>query len=250
MKPSLGIASRPGREIRLGVRVNPLAAALRRSGLLDEEDMEFLRALPYREASFRPGQMVLDGGLRTRRILIVAAGLAAVQTEFPNGTRQITDLLVAGDVHGLSGVLGQAMDHSVSAITPVHCVTLAADDLAGVLASRPRIYGALFWAQARRERVLRDHIRIVGGRTARKRVTQLLCCLQERREEFCSGANLPFRLEFNHTIIADAVGLTPVHVGRILRKLSDERLVRMGRGRIDVIDGPRLKTTADFAGIH
>lgn len=248
--PSLGAGCGPRRDIRLPILANPLAGALERSRLLGEADMEALRALPYKEASFLPGQVVLDTSTHGNRILVVAGGVAAIQADFPDGSRQITDLLVAGDVHGLGGVLGYPLGHCVEAVTPLRGVTLDAADLTAVLTARPRIYGALFWASLRRERVLRDHVRIVGRRTARKRVTHLICCLQERVRENGLGTDLPFTLKFTQSVLADAIGLTPIHVGRVLRKLSNERLVRMGRGEISILNGLDLKIVADFTGIH
>lgn len=226
-------------------RSNPIAAILERSQLLSPDELQALRALPFKKATFEAGQIIQDVADQTSRLLLVLDGIAAVQTDFPDGSRQITDTLVPGDLHGLGGVLNLPPDHAVASITQLSVAIVDPAGLASLLAARPHIYAALFWASQRRERILREHVQIVGGRTARKRVAHLLCCLQARRQNGDPEAEA-FRLNVTHSVLADAIGTTTVHVGRVLRELSRERLLRIGRCGVTVVNPRRLRSVAEF----
>ncbi|WP_447406421.1 hypothetical protein, partial [Clostridium perfringens] len=79
------------------------------------------------------------------------------------------------------GLVDLPPDHAVASVTQLTVAIIEPSSVASLLGARPRLYAALFWASQRREKILREHVQIVGGRTARKRVAHLLCCLQTRR---------------------------------------------------------------------
>lgn len=230
-------------------RTNPIAATLERSRLLDPEELHALRQIPYRKVTFEAGQLVQDAVDRTGQLLLILDGLAAVQTDFSDGSRQITDTLAPGDLYGLGGLLGLDADHAVASITRLSVVAIDPASLASLLAARPHIYAALLWASQRRERILREHVRIVGRRNARKRLAHLLSCLQARHLERDPKAET-YTLAVTHSVLADAIGMTTVHVGRVLRGLSRERLIRNSRCGVAVINAQRLRSVAEFHGIH
>lgn len=239
----------PGQGYRLRDRTNPIATTLERSRLLDAEELSALRQIPYKKVTFEAAQLVQDALDRAGQILLVLDGLAAVQTDFSDGSRQITDTLAPGDLYGLGGLLGLDPDHAVASITRLSIAVIDPASLAPLLAARPRLYAALLWASQRRERILREHVRIVGRRNARKRLAHLLCCLHARHLERDPTAET-YTLAVTHSVLADAIGMTTVHVGRVLRGLTRERLIRNGRCGVAVINAQRLRSVAEFHGIH
>src|ERR1700754_3939297 len=108
------------------------------------------------------------------------------------------------------------MDHSIATITPVRIASIARIDLLEVFAERPRISAALWWSSLQEEAILRERIVSLGRRDARGRIAYLLCELLWRHAAVGLTNGGKFSLPLTQTELGDTLGLTPVHVNRIL----------------------------------
>jgi CRP-like cAMP-binding protein len=94
--------------------------------------------------------------------------------------------------------------------------------------------------------VFREWVLNVGRRDAKCRVAHMLCEFAARGAKAGLGPPERFELPMTQTDIADATGLTPVHVNRMLRRLRDEGLIAQDRREVRIVDWGRLREVADF----
>lgn len=236
-----------GHPIRRRSGDNPIGSCLGQSDLLEDADLLDLQAIPYREVVYRPGGVVHALGAPSNQVFLVLKGVGTVYHDLLNGSRQVIDLLVPGDIHGMEVLLGNRLAHSVSAGTVLCLAVVERGALAEILDSHPRVMASLFWASLRREQVLRGHIMAIGKRNAKTRLAHFLCVMQARQARFdTTGGHCP-RINLTQCILADAIGLTSVHVGRVLRQISCDRLIRLERGMVVILDLPRLREIAEYA---
>ena len=159
--------------------------------------------------------------------------------------RRVLNALVVdedpGDVCDPNLLLRRSMDHSIASVTPVRVAALSRDGLTKTFATRPRISGALWWSSMQEESVLRERVVSLGRRDARSRVAFLLCELHWRHALIGLAEEEGFQLSLTQAELGDTLGLTSVHVNRVLREFCDSGLITTE---------PRLLRMTDLAGLQ
>jgi CRP-like cAMP-binding protein len=152
-----------------------------------------------------------------------------------DGRRQILSFLLPGDCLNMSTVFVDRIGYSVKTLTAISLCVFNADDLFDVICASPvvtRRAGAhCAKAHAEAEELILD----LGRRMAFDRVRHLIGGLVKRlKARGFIGPVYPLPLTQLH--IADATGLTPVHVGRILGEMRQSKLLELQRGRLTLHD--------------
>ncbi|WP_170300673.1 Crp/Fnr family transcriptional regulator [Rhodoplanes serenus] len=181
------------------------------------------------------------------------AGWACRLRLLADGRRQIFDFLLPGDLVGHPGLLdGPSLAGACAASS---AVTLTAVSLAGTgclfeMVREPERFPGLAraWAaaQARQEAYLLNHVVRLGRQSAYERLAHLLVELGHRLDEigYPLGTFVPMPL--TQETLADALGLSVVHVNRTLQQLRRERLIELKAASLRLIDPPALAAIADF----
>ncbi len=78
----------------------------------------------------------------------------------------------------------------------------------------------------------------------------MLCEFAKRRESAGLGSPESFELPMSQEQIADATGLTPVHVNRMLHALSDDGIIARDKRNVDILDWKRMRRVADFDAMY
>lgn len=179
------------------------------------------------------------------------SGLACRYQMLEDGTRQITDFLVPGDLYSGYGVLP---DGSISSLSQCNVAYVTRDRFAQIMERHPRIARAMWRLALAEAAVLREWTANIGGRPADKRVAHLLCELCVRLGEgeppFSNSSGNSYVLPLSQVDLADATALSPVHINRVLGRLRDRRLVGLQRRSITVKDVKRLMAFAQFNGAY
>jgi CRP-like cAMP-binding protein len=173
-------------------------------------------------------------------------GWAARYKFVDDGSRQITAFLLPGDFCDMHVAILGEMDHSILAITDARVALVPHDVLEELRRQRPELGRALWWATLVDEAVLRDWIVNIGRRHADKRIAHLFCELHARLKLVGLVESDQFDLPLTQEVIADALGLTPVHVNRMLQNLRAEGMIALKRGELTIIDIAGLRTFAGF----
>lgn len=225
---------------------NPLIAKLSRVMTLSPDDHTALQAMCQDVRQVGARRDIIRDGDRPDRVHLILNGWACRYKILKNGKRQITALLLPGDFCDLHVGMLDRMDHAIGAITATTFAYVDRTQLDELTRSRPEILRALWWATLVDEGVLRSWIVNLGARTARERVAHLICELRERMCNIDLEVAGQFAMPLTQTDLAEALGLTPVHINRVVRQLLNEGVVEVRKGHVTVLDLAALTQIADF----
>ncbi|MGI4792755.1 MAG: Crp/Fnr family transcriptional regulator [Janthinobacterium lividum] len=214
---------------------------------LSDVDRHALDGLLVSEERFAADTDIIAEGETPRSVFLLQAGIAVRYRNLPDGRRQIMTFLIPGDLCNPHMFLLKTMDHSIGTLTDVRIAALSHDGLMGVFATRPRVSAALWWSALQEEAMLRERIVSLGRRDARGRVAYLLCELLWRYGAMGLAKKEMYRFPLTQTELGDALGLTPVHVNRVLKDFREQRLIAMEHRVLKVLDIEGLQAVADFS---
>ncbi|WP_375393897.1 Crp/Fnr family transcriptional regulator [uncultured Sphingomonas sp.] len=189
--------------------------------------------------------LILEGDL-PGPVFVVLSGWACRYKILPGGSRQIISFLMPGDFCDMHVAVLAEMDHSIATLTGAQVVTIAGSKMEALPDERPDLVRAFWWTQLVDEGVLRATIVSMGRRTSLERVAHLLCELCFRMRNIGIATDKSFVMPFTQIVLADAVGLTPVHVNRVVRKLRSLGALDLGVGTLIVADIMLLAQIAGF----
>jgi len=227
--------------------LNPLTRKLSLYAQLSESDRRVLDSLLHRDEHFPADVDIIAEGMPPRSVFVMKEGMAVRYRNLPDGSRQIMTFLIPGDLCDAHVFLLKTMDHSLATITPVHIAPISREDILDLFVQRPRISAALWWSSLQEESMLRERIVSLGRRDARGRVAYMLCELLWRHAAIGLTNGDVFRLPLTQTELADTLGLTPVHVNRILKEFREHRLIAIEHKMLHLIDIPGLQDIAGFS---
>lgn len=141
----------------------------------------------------------------------------------------------------------KTMDHSIGTITPVRIASLSREGLVKTFATRLRISAALWWSSLQEEAMLRQRIVALGRRDPRGRIAYLICELLWRYAALGLTKDQIFPLPLTQTEVGDTLGLTSVHINRVLREFREQRLIAMQHKLLHVFNVEGLQEIAAFS---
>jgi len=214
---------------------------------LSQEDRAALAALgrgPLLEV--QPRRDLIREGDEPKNVRLVVSGWACRYKGLPDGRRQVVGLFVPGDLCDANVYILKKMDHSIGAITRVTYLQVPAEQMERITLERPRVAQALWWHELVNASVQREWLLNVGQRSAYERIAHLLVemFMRLRVVELTDGRSCDFPI--TQTDIAEATGLTPVHVNRTLQDLRREGLVELANKRLTIPDLDSLMRAAMF----
>jgi CRP-like cAMP-binding protein len=225
--------------------VAPALLRLQKLGPLPESDREALRrAGTYSETAPAGAELQQEGRCGCPRILI--SGFACRQRVLADGRRQIFDFLIPGDLIGAAPDRPLAQE-AVAALTTVE--TAPAPVLRDCAVDPMRFPGlsAAVARCARQEQLrLLDHVVRLGRQTGYERTAHLLLELGDRLAAAGLGDGRRFPMPLTQESLADSLGLSVVHVNRILQQLRRERLIELRSGEAVLIERELLAGIADY----
>jgi CRP-like cAMP-binding protein len=225
---------------------NSLTRKLSHYAPLSESDRQLLDALISRDEHFPADVDIITEGMVPRSLFVLKEGMAIRYRSMRHGGRQIMTFLIPGDLCDVHAFLLKAMDHSVATITPARIARIARYDMLDLFSQRPRIWAALWWSSSQEEAILRERIVSLGRRDARGRIAYMLCELLWRHAAVGLTDGGRFPLPLTQVELGDTLGLTPVHVNRILKEFRERRLITIEGKILNLLDIEGLQDIAAF----
>jgi CRP-like cAMP-binding protein len=226
---------------------NPWAMKMEQFTRFSDEERRKLDALAsHRIKTFELGEDILAEGDHSPDCHVILSGLACRYKVLPGGERQIMAFLIPGDLCDAEIFILKEMDHSVTAMTPTKLALVSGETMKEMLRSPGRLAEALWWGTLTDLGVLRERIVDHGRRDAYQRIAHLLYELLVRYRMVGAASENAFEFVITQTDLADATGITPVHVNRVLQRLREEKLITLSGKLLTVLDPPRLKQLAGF----
>jgi CRP-like cAMP-binding protein len=193
-----------------------------------------------------PGRDVISEGDDPRDVYLITQGWACRYKILEDGERQLVGLFVPGDLCDLNVYILHRMDHSVGALTRVAYATISPQMFEELGDAHPRVLRALWWESLVAASVQREWTVNLGRRDAYESLSHLCCemFLRMRLVGLAKDGVCDFPL--THRDIADALGLTETHVGRVIRKMNDAGFATLRRRVLTVHNLAKLKSAARF----
>ncbi|WP_040672187.1 Crp/Fnr family transcriptional regulator [Rhodobacter ferrooxidans] len=225
---------------------SPFARKLAAFVTLSDSDLTVLSDLYRRRRVFPAGRDLMHQGQTSHPVYILADGWACSYKLLPGGTRQIVDFQIPGDFLGLRSVLFRTADHNIEPITRVEASEVMAHDLLDAFARTPRLATAVLWAASRDEAMVVEHLVGLGRRNAVERTAHFLLEMGARLKLVGIGSKAGFACPLSQYLLADALGLSAVHINRVLRELREDGLLTFQHGQVVFDDLAGLVKLADF----
>ena len=225
---------------------SPFARKLSAFVRLSEADLSAMSELYRRRRRFAVGVDMIHQGQTDHRAYVLASGWACSYKILSGGSRQIVDIQIPGDFLGLRSVLFRTSDHNVEPITLVQASEVRQRDLLDAFSQTPRLATAVLWAASRDEAMVVEHLVDLGRRSAPERMAHFLLELGARLRLVGLGDRAGYLCPLSQYLLADALGLSAVHVNRVLRELREEGMATFQKGRVVFDDYEKLVDFASF----
>ncbi len=215
-------------------------------GPLPAPDVAFLEATVAGAREVPARHDLIRDGDPPGPLFIMIEGWACRYKLLPEGTRQITAFLMPGDCCDLYASLLGEMDHSIMTLTPARVAAVPRQAFETEILRRPALLRALWHMQLVNEGTLRAWIVSMGRRDSVQRIAHLMCELYARAHNVGLVTDQHFELPLTQTVLGDALGLTPVHVNRVLRRVRLDDVMELRQGSLVISDFAKLATVAGF----
>jgi CRP-like cAMP-binding protein len=189
---------------------------------------------------------IVNEGQTGHRAYILQTGWAYSYKLLPDGGRQVITFSLPGDIMGLRSVLLRTSDHSFASVSDVTVSAIAVPRMIRVFNELPRLAAALLWAVSRDEAVMVEHLVGIGRRSAIERMAHFFLELGQRLQLVGMASDTKFECPLNQYLLADALGLTAIHVNRVLRQLREQGLITLKAHHVVIDDMKGLTKLAGF----
>jgi CRP-like cAMP-binding protein len=215
--------------------VGALAIRLENYARLSAEDRAALHSVS--RASLQealPRRDIVREGDDPKAVRLVVSGWACRYKGLPDGRRQIVGFFIPGDFCDLNVYILKEMDHTIGAITRVQYASISPEEMDRLTEKRPRIAQALWWHELVDSAIQREWLLNIGQRSAYERIAHLLVELYLRLRAVGLAENGSCDFPITQNDLAEATGLTPVHVNRTLQELRRDGLIELAHKHLTI----------------
>ncbi|GJE78579.1 Crp/Fnr family transcriptional regulator [Methylorubrum suomiense] len=213
---------------------------------LTEEERRAIQKLPVSIRPLAPSQDLVADGERPVQCGLLVEGWSYRYKLLAEGRRQILSFHVAGDTPDLQSLHLDELDHGVAALTSCTFALIPHDSLRHLTRTFPDV-AALLWRETLIDAgIFRAWIAAIGRRSAYGGIAHLFCELYLRQEAVGLAADHRCPMPVRQTDLADAMGLTSVHINRVLKEMRDADLITFERRELVIRDWKRLCDAAEF----
>lgn len=178
--------------------------------------------------------------------VIVFAGFASRQKRRASGRRQILAYLIPGDLCDRGVLHDYPLDHAIETLTHCRVARIPRAVYLEMLESHPGIAFALQRARLAEEATAREWIANIGTRSGLERTAHLLCELLERLGSIGRVSDGQFDLPLTQLDLAEALGLSSVHMNRVLQALRRDGLIALKGRHLRILAPWRLRQLAEI----
>ncbi len=213
---------------------------------LTRRELEFLAEMEEDRRALGAGQTVVNEGSADGGIHVLRDGWAIVRSQPVRGRSSILRIYLPGEVIGMGELGLPTAPHQISMQTDGVVSPFPRRGIARLLLELPRL-GALLCALASLDQIaLRDQCAALGLMTAEDRLIHFLLQLRARLAISDDDVGNRFLLPFSQAEIGEAVGMTPVYVNKLLRKLSVEGRIQVERPYMRLLDRGGMENQIAF----
>ena len=225
---------------------NALVRKLSNFVRLSPDELDCLMELQSNRQNIARSTDVVHEGQTGHDAYILQQGWAYSYKLLPDGGRQVINFSVPGDFMGLRSALLRTSDHSFASIDDAVVSRFSVKRMISVFSQFPRVGAGVLWAVSRDEAMLVEHLVGVGRRSAIERVAHFFLELGDRLQLVGMASETHFECPLNQYLLADALGLTAIHINRVLRQLREQGLITLKQHHVVITDVKGLKELAGY----
>lgn len=225
---------------------NPFVRKMESFVTLSPQDRRTLERAVERTHSVGPRKSIVHEGDEPSGVAVLLQGWACRYKVLADGRRQIVSLLLPGDMCDPHTFLLPAMDHSLGTLTAAVLARVPGPAIRAMVADSPAIAEALNWEMLTCGEIQREWTVSLGRRTAAERIAHLFCELSLRLRVADPDGGADFDFPLTQTDLADAMGLSTVHVNRVMQELRARGVVELRGKRLGIPDRGALESLAMF----
>ena len=213
---------------------------------LRETEHQILRSMSARHRQVASHCDVVSEGGCPSEVSLISSGFACRYKQLQSGLRQITGFLIPGDICDLRAALVGRMDHSVGALRGCEIAVIPHRLLRGEIEKQPRLMYGLWKETILEASICREWVMNVGRRNAYGRLAHLFCEVWCRLRVQGLASDHSFEFPVSQSELADAVGLSVVHVNRTIQQMRAEGLISFRSHSVTLLDQDGLQEVAEF----
>jgi CRP-like cAMP-binding protein len=226
--------------------ISPLVLKLEQYDRLSDDEKRALECAISRIRVIEADGDIVHEGERPSESNLLLDGFAARYKIFSNGRRQITAIHVAGDFVDLHSFLLKTMDHGVLALTPCRIAAVPHTVLEKITAEHPHLTRLLWLNTLVDGAIHREWLTAMGRLSATAHMAHFICELFLRLKIVGRTDGDTIQLPLTQAELGDTLGLSTVHVNRVLQELRKEGLIRWQGDALTILDWERLKAVGEF----
>lgn len=226
--------------------IEDLLLKLRARDEVSADEESAIRSMVGEVRDVASDRTIIRAGEELSSSTLLLEGLLCRYKDLRDGSRQISELHIAGDFADLHSFTLKRLDHSIMALTRCRIAIVPHERLKAVTSAHPHL-GRLFWFLTNLDASIhREWVLSLGRRDALSRMAHLFCELRARLAVIGRADESGYTLPLTQTDLAECLGLTPVHVNRTLKQLRESGLLEFRNGHVAILDLRRLESVAEF----
>ncbi|MGZ8886623.1 MAG: Crp/Fnr family transcriptional regulator [Halobacteriota archaeon] len=217
---------------------------------LSDLERQCLKDIQQSPLHVKAGRELTRQGESRHVAYILQEGWGCSFKDLQDGSRQVIGFPVPGDCVGLRSILLQTSDHAFSTITDAVVSRFEAPRILEIFNEFPHLGAAILWATSRDEAITVEHLASVGRRTAIERTAHFFLELSDRLRMVGLASETEFECPLNQYVLSDALGLSAIHVNRVLRELREVKLLTLQDRRVVIHDRKELMALAGYEEVE
>lgn len=215
---------------------------------LTDQEKSLLDSLEESPRAVRKNEAIWQQGDSTEHFYTVSKGWVYAYRILEDGTRQVLDVFVPGDIVGLREFAFQKRICGLNALTDAEICPFPKRRLIDVFSQSLLLCNIFFMIASRDQSILLERLVNLGRRSAKAKLAHFLVEMSRRLEKTNVDVDIGnyYQIPLNQSLMADALGLSAVHVNRTLQELKEDGLINPGHGGVELLDLEVLKKVAGF----
>jgi CRP-like cAMP-binding protein len=213
---------------------------------LQENERQALLELPITIRTYGPDQDIFRDGDRPSECCLILEGFAFRYKLLADGRRQILAFHTPGDIPDLQSLHLKVIDHSLGTLVRTRTALISLHDLRALCRQYPGLAAVLWRDTLIDAAMFREWMVGLGRRSAHERIAHLLCEMTLRLAAVGLSDSRSCDLPITQLELGDALGLTAVHVNRVLQDLRRDGVIVLSASRLIVLDWQSLRAIANF----
>ncbi|GJE43582.1 Crp/Fnr family transcriptional regulator [Methylobacterium soli] len=192
-----------------------------------DEERQAILSLPSQTRVLKPGQDIVRDGDTPSQCCLILDGWAYRYKVLGEGRRQIFSFHIAGDIPDLQSLHLHTMDHTLATVTEATVAFIPHQSMRELTMRYPSV-GAVLWRDTLVDAaIFREWMIGIGRKSAFGRIAHLFCEMYLKLESVGLASDHRCPLPMTQVDIGDALGLSNVHVNRVLQELRGKGLITL-----------------------